>query len=395
MPDTTVTIRKDGAGDYTTISSANAASDVSTGYYKMVVDDQGEYTSSINLTPNTGTATASNYVWLTVSEGNRHSGVAGTGHARIVRGPTLVILGDYSRLEYLELKGTAGGGQVVLVNGQNTLVSRCIIRSQSSITDYGIRVNASPGTRSAFVDNTLIYNVQYAGVDGIDNGSYSGSIYCDFVTIAECGVGGGTYRHVGLRVGVNTAGWSVNLYNCALAGNGVYDYSAGNGFTATGGWASITDAGSNNAWDNDDTWYAANSGSFSSSQTLSGGLTTTTTTANAMIVTDLTTNTEDYTPVVATGAGSNLLLGTGVNRQGSEPDSRQDFSTDIAGNPRPTKAGSIDAGAFQITVAAAGFKYWTGSAWDDATNVQYWNGSAWTDVTAVQYWNGSAWTDPS
>ena len=90
-----------------------------------------------------------------------------------------------------------------------------------------------------------------------------------------------------------------------------------------------------------------------------------------------------------------MLLGNGTNRIGSEPDSRQDFSTDIAGNPRVAKAGFVDIGAFQITEAPAGFKYWDGSAWADSTAVQYWNGSAWTDVTGIQYWNGSAWTDPS
>jgi hypothetical protein len=100
------------------------------------------------------------------------------------------------------------------------------------------------------------------------------------------------------------------------------------------------------------------------------------------------------TPQVATGGGSNALLGYAGNRIGSEPDSRQDFSTDIIGNPRTAKAGFIDVGPFQITAAPAGFKYWNGTAWADSVSVKNWNGTAWVDVTAVKYWNGSTWADP-
>jgi hypothetical protein len=378
MADTTVSVKKDGTGDYTTISSAEAASDVSSGYYKIEIQDAGQYNESVNISGATGTESSSNYVWLTVASAYRHSGVAATsGHARIYdASATVVIASDnFTRVEYLDIHNTSGGAGHALraLSAENVLFSRCILRGNPGSSGMGCYFYTGSGS----IDNCLIYQNRY-GIYIYFIGTASN------INIDACTSVNNTFH----AVQSDTYG-ALTIYNGALGDSGTSDLKSSN--------SSIAWSGSHNAWDTDTSNinnYPAVGVLTSSQDISSGGVTTTTTTANAMIVTDLTPGSENYTPVPATGAGSNLLLGNGINRQGSEPDSRQDFSTDIRGAARPTTAGKIDIGAFQITTAA-GFKYWDGAAWADSTAVQYWNGSAWTDVTGIQYWNGSAWTDPS
>lgn len=388
MADTTVSVKQDGTGDYTTISSAVASADVSTGYYKIEIQDSNAYVESVSLTA-AGTATLSNYVWLTVSEGNRHSGVAGIGHARITpsSGTALTLNDDYARAEYLELYPPSGQTGAFL-NANNTLLSRCIIHPVAPTTGTGISHSAFK--TPVFVDNCLVYRFRF-GPSANMQGGFTSTFYYDHCTFVQNGRLTATNR-TNYCITANVSGvLASNLYNTGMAGSNVQDISVTGTYTSQ-----VSHTGTHNAWDTNTTYFGSSTGSYTSSQDISsGGLTTTTTTANAMIVTDVTGGSEDYTPVVATGGGSNLLLTNGTNRQGSEPDPRQDFSTDIAGNKRPSKPGFIDIGAFQITQAPGGFKYWDGAAWADSTAVQYWNGSAWTDVTGIQYWNGSAWTDPS
>ena len=112
MPDTTVSVKKDGTGDYTTISSAEAASNVSTGYYKIEIQDAGQYNESVNISGATGTESISNYVWLTVASAYRHSGVGATsGHARIYDSSATVLTAsdNFTRVEYLDIHNTSGG----------------------------------------------------------------------------------------------------------------------------------------------------------------------------------------------------------------------------------------------------------------------------------------------
>jgi hypothetical protein len=392
MADTTVTVRQDGAGDYTTIASAEAAADISSGYYKIVIDDSNSYDESLTLNV-PGTATSSNYLWLTVSEGNRHSGVAATsGHARLAPGglEALQIIEWYARVEYLEIY-TPSNKTAVRLNGNHALLSRCIIHTAGASNSYGI-YSYSSSAPNVFVDNCLIYMFAH-GIYGQNwvSSADTRNFYIDHCTIVDNAYSTSTNRTNLVYLLSQSGSMTSNFYNNAMAGSNVQDIHVSGTYSSL-----LSHTGSHNAWDTNTTYFASSTGSYTDSQDISsGGLTTTTTTANAMIVTDMTGGSEDYTPVVATGAGSNLLLTNGTNRQGSEPDPRQDFSTDIAGNKRPSKAGFIDIGAFQITQAPAAFKYWDGSAWADSTAVQYYNGSAWVDVTGIQYWNGSAWTDPS
>lgn len=390
MADTTVTIKQDGTGNYTTIGSAISASSVSSGYWKMVIDDSNSYNEQINLTPAVGGTSTSNYMWLTVSEGNRHSGVAASsGHARIYHhGSHVIITGGYNypyaRIEYLEVECTGSSGYTHgIESGGDFLASRCIVHGTgNSGSNYVRGIYATNYLYSGgAIDNCLIYNCDQ-GVWWSTSG-FSGNFYADHCTVVN-----NSEANFYIRKSTNAAATGY-IYNTAMAGVG----SSYNDFTVY--YQNYTNAfpisGSHNAYDA----ASAYNVTLTDTQNISSGdVTTTTTTANAMIVADLTSGSEDLTPVKATGSGSNLLLGNATNRQGSEPDSRQDFSTDIRGKARPTTAGKIDIGAFQIS-GAAGFKYYNGSAFVDASAVQYYNGSAWVDVSGIQYYNGSAWTDPS
>ena len=114
---------------------------------------------------------------------------------------------------------------------------------------------------------------------------------------------------------------------------------------------------------------------------------------DAVIVKDLSVSTlpslsMDLTPLKAT-TGVNDLFGNGVNRQGSEPDPRQDFSKDILGNTRPTS--SVDVGAFQSVRPL--MKVWDGSAFVEVNAVQVYDGSSFVDVSAIQRYDGSSFID--
>ena len=381
MADTTVSVKQDGTGDYTTIGSAVAAANVSSGYWKIEIQDSNTYNETVAIS--TASTTSSNYVWLTVASSHRHQGVSATsGHALLSSSSyPLTLNSDYARVEYLEIFGTGTTALRVQNGCDNGLVSRCVMSTSSNANVAYIFPIGTFSMDNCVVHGGTYNTVQVYAANDVD-------LNIDFCTI----VGGTDHALRAEPPGTNTLASRSDIYNTALD-------PSGNTSIITTGWSgsgngSWTHNGSHNAWDTDTSNFGSASGSYTNSQDISsGGVTTTTTTANAMIVTSTTGN-GNYTPVEATGSGSNLVLGNGTNRQGSEPDSRQDFSTDIRGAARPTSAGKIDIGAFQITTVP-GFKYWNGSDFVDTTGVQYWNGSTWVDVTGIQYWNGSAWTDPS
>lgn len=391
MADTTVTVRQDGTGDYTTISSAMAAGDISSGYYKIEIDDSNTYTENIGVSV-TGTGTIDNYVWITVSAGNRHGGVAASsGHARIVGSSLygLHVYEDFTRIEYLQINALASR-ECIKINGRTgILVSRCLLLGPTTADRaiYAISndVSGQSSTRDLYVDNCVISNTRN---DGIRMAYNQIGLYVDHCTIADND--GGSIYEAGIVLFTDTSGSTVNLYNNILVDVPTYSYKGSTLAGSPSGTTNITDSGSHNIYD-ESVANTNNNGSITD-WVQATSISDTTSGSSVISVNETDLATLDYT---LTNLTVNPAAGSGTNRIGSEPDPRQDFSTDIAGNPRTTKAGYIDRGAYQVTVAPAAFKYWDGSAWADSTAVQYWNGSAWTDVTGIQYWNGSAWTDPS
>jgi len=379
MADTTVTVRQNGTGDYTTLASAEAAADISSGYYKIEIDDSNQYTEVVTVSVS-GTPTSSNYIWFTVSEGNRHGGVAGSG-ARVKKPGTNTVIFDvytnYTRFEHLEIIDGYG----FQVRGSDCLISRCMIGGSGAF-----RGISDIQTGNLFVDNCAFYGASQAAIISLNGGS---RLHIDHCTL-QTGSTTVNANYAGIRHIASSSGAETNLYNTIIVDTYYYSYSAYSDSTNVGGTTNITDSGSYNTYDGP-LVYGGNKGSFTGWINVSS-ISDTSSGSSIISVNETNYSNLDYT---LTNLTVNPAAGAGTNRIGSEPDSRQDFSTDIAGNPRTTKAGYIDIGAYQVTVAPAGFKYWDGSAWADSTAVQYWNGTAWTDVTGIQYWNGSAWTDPS
>lgn len=92
--------------------------------------------------------------------------------------------------------------------------------------------------------------------------------------------------------------------------------------------------------DNITNWQDATSGEVDTSKSSGAWI----------VVVSLTAGSENL--LMLDEAAGNLLAGNGTDRQGSEPDSRQDYSVDIAGNARPTS--NVDIGPHQFTAAGAG-----------------------------------------
>lgn len=379
MADTTVTVRQNGTGDYTTIASAETGANTSSGYYKIVIDDSNQYTESVTVS-GSSLSTSSNYIWITVSEGNRHDGVAGSG-ARVKKPTTQSVVFDvyepYTRFEHLEVIDGYG----FQVRGANCLISRCMVGGPSANRNI-----SDIQTGNLFVDNCAFYGATQTAIMSSNGGSL---LHIDHCTV-QTGSTTANQNYAGIRHIASNSGKETNLYNTILVDTYAYAYSAGATSASASGTTNITDSGSNNTYDGVRA-NGLNQGSITGWISVSS-ISDTSSGSTTISVNETSYSTLDYT---LTNLTVNPAAGAGTNRIGSEPDARQDFSTDIAGNARTTKAGYIDIGAYQVSAAPAGFKYWDGAAWADSTAVQYYNGSAWVDVTGIQYWNGSAWTDPS
>lgn len=304
------------------------------------------------------------------------------------------IFVDYTRIEYLQLNPGYNHIGIYTLDADGVLISRClIIGSPTSTTQqasYGLYIQKTGDTSNhyeTFIDNCVITATEDCGIfHYADNAG----LYVDYCVFANNVASQAFVRQAGLKVVATTAGSITSLYNTIIVDCLTRSYSAGSSFTSLGGTTNVTDYGSHNTYDASAS-NTNNQGSITD-WVQATSISDTTSGSSVISVVETARQTLDYT---LTNLTVNPAAASGTNRIGSEPDSRQDFSIDIAGNPRTTKAGYIDRGAYQVTVAPASIKYWDGAAWANSTAVQYWNGSAWTDVTGVQYWNGSAWTDPS
>jgi hypothetical protein len=410
MADTTVTIAASGA-DYTTISAALAVSDVSSGAYIMQITDTRNYGAltaddTLNFEATTGTPTQANRLILEADANSRHSGVfelhTATSHAKLMSQTVSTIrpynlVDSYTEIRYMHV-GHVTGFDIFRVTGTDCLFSRCLFyidNPASSDPAFFFRPTQL-GTHNLYLDNCVFCDIGRLIDFDSDANQVTFNLYVD-----HCGIETMGSANVDIfDVRFNTQEFvALNIYlnNSWLEATSASEYEGVNSGENTG--CSVNYYGAYNVGDKEtpfpDTHSTDNTTNY---EYASGGYTDVTTVNDAIIVTSHSTNskhTSNMTPQVATGAGSNQLLGYAANRIGLEPDSRQDFSTDIIGNPRAAKAGFIDVGPFQITEApASGFKYWNGSTWADSVSVKYYNGTAWADVTAVKYWNGSTWADP-
>jgi hypothetical protein len=366
MADVTKSIKKSG-GDYATVQAAVDAysTQADTGWYKCEIQDNGEYDEWLRIQESVSSPSITHYIWVSAATANRHSGVEGTGHARLTSNITPVVIDDdYSRVDWLEIRSTATGpGSAVIepwVAGStsNVLISHCIIHGTC---EYGIEI--SEANQNWRIDNCVIYDLTRHGIYVVNNGASTQSVQVAHCTIWGNGTTSSTNSGLIVISADASASTTVTLYN--TIGCGTLDSESDfadsattfNKLTPTG---TVTWNGTHNLHTSDLTDIDGTDNTTNWQDASSGGATVTTTTANAVIFANLTAGSEDLTLVAATGAGSNLAVDNGTNRIGSEPDSRQDFSVDIAGVTRGTTG--VDIGAFVLNVSVEleqeGFRFY-------------------------------------
>lgn len=355
MPDQVKTIG--ATGDYATIAAWEADSDILTGFWRGELIDPDEYAGGVTFSGSNGTPSSTNYVWLDVAPNVRHSGKSGTGHARVRSSSTgahVFIIGEqYVRIENIEIRQDSTGASdegIRLLNGSdNALISRCIIWTNRNVSDQD-GIYSGNSAINVSVDNCVIYGWRRAGIHAQNHSSFSASTQnwnIDFCTISNCGdanefESGAVNSRTGYSGSIN----NLNIYNTAgLATRSSFDDFSVFSTAGTTNWAGTNNASSDGSltargfavdgWENVtliDT--SQSSGSF-------------------FVVNDLTMNfsADDY-QLLDDNAG-NIAYGNGVDRVGSEPDSRQDFSLDIVGNLRSTLGPAPDIGASEYISASS------------------------------------------
>lgn len=358
----TRTVGATGA-DHTTIGSAvswfqsnhNFTTD---GIGTIQIIDSAEYNEVVTISGIAGTPSSSAYLKLTASAGNRHAGVAGTGHARI-RSSTngshaITVSIDFTLIEYLEIQQDSTGSSdegVRITSGINDVViSRCIIWTDSAATDTD-GVYTGNWAASYSIDNCILYGWARGGIH-LQNfgGTETQTANIDYCTIYDCGTsnddeGGIVSREVSGATNI------LNIYNTAsldpdISGRAFFDYETASTWTGT-----------NNACTDTSLTTVGLTTGAQESLTVSA---TTQSSGSFFVVNNITAGTEDL--LLLDDAAGNLAYGNGTTRVGSEPDSRQDFSLDIAGNTRSTTTPSPDIGASEYTAVGGATAALTGTA---------------------------------
>lgn len=333
------------AGDHTTVASAiswmQSNHTLGTdGIGKIEIIDAAEFNENVSISGVSGTASITSYIELTAASGVRHAGVAGTGHARI-RGDSngshvITVSENYTHVHHLEIQqdstGSSDEGIRVTSGITDVLISYCIIWTEQDVSSQDGVYGGNWGMGVA-VDNCIIYGFNRAGLHAqLYNSSNTQDWYSDHNTVYGCGTG--------LRADPEQPAATVNftVYNTASLDN-TTDYA-----TDTHG-GTMNWSGTNNA---------ATDGSLTTIGLTTGAqenLTTSDTSQSSgsyFVVNDLTAGSEDLT--LLDDEAGNLATSNGTDRQGSEPDSRQDFSVSIEGTSRPTSV--VDIGASQVSIAA-------------------------------------------
>lgn len=350
MADVTVTVHK-STGDYSTVQSAvDACSTLieSGSYYKVEITDAATYTETVTVgSGEITTPTSSHYLWITATGAARHDGTKGSGCD--IDGGFVVQL-DFTRIEWMDLAPTSTVNFLDLPGNVGDVVL-------SHTLAYGLAAYRNSivlaGGNGLSIDNSVIWS----GGGGSTIFHFGTTLADTTVNIDHCVIAAqvGAFANIGSRWSASTSATATwNIYNSAVFMN---DGSAERICDVHSNYSKTsTSVPGNHAFDGDNNCFyggdkitgTSSTETFASTQAVTA-YTATTTTADAMIYTSVTADAQDFTPVAATGGGANDLLTNGVNRQGSEPDARQDFSTDIAGNSRPTT--NVDIGAFQVSSA--------------------------------------------
>lgn len=366
MATVTRTIIAGGGGDYTTIAAWEAATNLNGGadIWQGVISDNSAYDESVTFGSTGGSSTS--YQHLTVASGNRHAGVWSTSRARIdYSGSNTAVFeltDPYGFLEWLQIyRGGANMGssdEGVRVSDNNCLISRCIIWTDdlTEINNDGIHMSTafrdSAVGPDCYIDHCVIYGWHRCGIF-VNFPEADIDIYVDHCSISYNRDSGESVIGANVMAGDigDTSFGAYHLYNNNVAGH-IADltgndraevmYDSGLTVSTLNGSHNVRTTGFATPYDidtdNSTNWQDAADGTTDSAPASSGAY-----------VTDYTgVTTFDFTPV---DHANNVLLANGTDRQGSEPEARQDFSTDITGASRPTN--NVDIGPFQISSGGA------------------------------------------
>ncbi len=366
MAVTTKTIKKTG-GDYSTVASWEAAApSLGTDIWKGVISDNEEYNESVIMSA-AGTPSITSYLWLTTDPANRHSGVAGTGHGRIRASDgnhVLTVSTDYTRIDWLEIQqdGSGSSDEAIRIgnNTQTVLVSYCILWTDTGTADQdGIHIPQG-GNGGVSVDNCILYGWRRTGF--FLHQPNSVAVRTNIINIDHCSFYdiGATSEPYSAAVFIRSANGShtitISLYN-VWAGSiqGGYEAFADGSLFETRNTPSgtVTWNGSNNSKGYTGTADIDGTNNITSWQEATDGVVAVSkSTGSWIVVNNITASSEDLT--LLDSAAGNLVAGNGVDRQGSEPDSRQDFSIDITGGYRSKSR--VDIGAHNVS----GYQPFTG-----------------------------------
>lgn len=368
----TRSIQAGGGGDYTTVSAwESAAPSFGNDIWKGEIDDNSEYNENVAF-GNAGTPSSTSYYWLTGGASNRHAGVVGTGHPRIrgsTNGSHVIDVGgvDWTRIEWLEIQqdstGTSDEGIRLQPNDTNVLISHCIIWTvQTTAQQDGIYLSdsgsGSANAGSVSIDNCIIYGFVRAKIhcqqfEAQAAGTWT--INIDHCTLIHNRTAGdGRAGAVFIESANASDNITVNVYN--TIGYMEEDIGAGEVFVDGGGAAgrtaptgTVTWNGSHNLRGDIGTEIEIDgTNNLTNSQfATSGDADTSQSSGSFVVFENIVLGSEDFR--LLDDAAGNLAARNGTNRQGSEPDSRQDFSVTVTGETRPTTG--VDIGADQFISA--------------------------------------------
>ncbi len=353
-----------GSGkDHATVAAwESAVEPFGTDIYKGIISTDDNFDENVTLAGSTGTPSITSYLWLTVASANRHSGVANTSHARMYSVQLSHILqlnADFTRVEWLDIKqdqsGNSDEGIRVNAGSDDCLISYCIIWTDSGGTSQDGIYTGNWDVARLRIDNCIIYGWDRCGIHPqqfSNTPARTQTWDIDHCAIFDCG-NAGTAESGGIKVTSENASdvMTIGLFNTWVAATvqneGFADGRNNQVATPDG---TVTWNGSDNGKDYSGTAEIDGTNNMTALESATDGIVATSQSSGAFIVVNnLTLGSEDL--LLLDDAAGNIMAGRGIDRQGSEPDARQDFSTDITDSARPTTG--VDIGPHQVSGAAA------------------------------------------
>lgn len=338
-------------GDYTSISSWEAAANRNsdTDIWKGTCTDTTDHSAAVTFDSG-GTPSLTSYLWLT-SDAYCYTPDAGNRGGQYTGGSAQMfwVVDDYCRIEKLDLSATTidSTNRLIFVQGsQNFLLSRCLIWNADATVNGGIGIHCDDDSNTLHIDNCAIFGWGHNGASSNDfSFGATQNWNFDHNTIVDNGDTAGAYDG---NFGAET--WNATVLNVQMYNNNWVGTAASDEINSNSTGASTTElTGSHNAYTSSAEIGAGWTDSATNWVSVTNGNVTGTKASGSWIsfVSYDTGNVPDTMDITLVAGAGNVAVDGGTDRQGSEPDSRQDFSLDIGGNPRGTA--KVDIGASQIS----------------------------------------------